>query len=351
MINFMNDYNSPGHPDVIRAIADASDSKYPGYGTDDVCESARAKIISLLGGQNEKANVHFMIGGTQTNLTAIGAFLRPHEAVIAPDSSHIQIHETGAIEAVGHRILIPQVSASARRRSDLVGKITADEVRNICLTHDNEHMVKPRLVYISQSTELGGVYSLSELRELRAACKEFNLLLYIDGARLAAALTSRANDASLPDLASLCDAFYIGGTKNGLLFGEALVIMNPALNEDFRYHLKQRGGLLAKGFLLGLQFLTIFEKDLYFNLAAHANQMAEYLRNGLKKAGVTFFVDSPTNQIFPIIDNNTLERLENNYLFEIWEKIDIKNTAVRFVTSWNTTAEEVEALLSAINRK
>ena len=342
MINFINDYNSPGHPAVIQAIAEAAGVKYPGYGTDDVCNAARQKIASLLGAQNSGADVHFLVGGTQTNFTAIGAFLRPHEAVIAPDSSHIQVHETGAIEAVGHRILMPRPNPSAP------GKISAGDVRLICKTHDNEHMVKPRLVYISQSTELGGVYSLAELRALRAACDDCGLLLYVDGARLAAALTSPVNDAALPDLASLCDAFYLGGTKNGLLFGEALVVMNPALKDDFRYHQKQRGGLLAKGFLLGLQFLAIFENDLYFSLAAHANQKAERLRTGLQKLDISFLVDSGTNQIFPILSNETVAALEKNFQFETWAPVDGQNTAVRFVTSWNTTDDEVGALLTAI---
>lgn len=357
MINFMNDYNSPGHPAVLKAVAEASQNKYPGYACDEVCERAKKKIIMRLG-QKREADIHFLTGGTQANLTAIGAFLRPHEAVIAADSAHIQVHETGAIEAAGHKILLeswrrppvtgksPAVS-SGEPSAQADGKLSADDVSRLYRLHSDEHMVKPRLVYISQSTELGGVYSFRELAELRTVCHEYNLLLYMDGARLAAALVSDANDALLPDVAELCDAFYIGGTKNGLMFGEAMVIMNNSLKEDFRYHQKQRGGLLAKGFLLGLQFDAIFEDDLYFKIAAHADRMACRLKTGFEKQGVRFFVDSHTNQLFPILSNGTINGLAGGFLFETWQEVDETHTAVRFVTSWNTTEEEVDALLGA----
>jgi len=360
MINFKNDYNSPGHPAVIQAVMDAAQTKYPGYATDEICGLARQKILSLLepgagvgacvnseagvgactsscAGSGADADVHFLAGGTQANLTAISAFLRPHEAVIAAGSAHIQVHETGAIEAVGHRILLTAAG----------DKVTAGEVRRLFRMHTDEHMVKPRLVFISQSTELGGVYSLAELRALREACDENGLLLYMDGARLAIALTAPGSDAGLPDLAELCDAFYIGGTKNGLMFGEALVIVNEALKADFRYYQKQRGGLLAKGFLLGLQFNAIFENGLYFEIAAHANKMAARLRTGLEELGCRFVVRSLTNQIFPVFRTSAVEKLAENFLFEIWEQMGGGYTAVRFVTSWNTTEEEIEALLAA----
>ena len=354
MINFMNDYNSPGHPDILRAVAGAAHCKYPGYGDDPVSEIAKQKIVSLLGGRKD-ASVHFLAGGTQVNLTAASAFLRPHEAVVAAGTAHVQVHETGAIEATGHRILLADepISGTGNNRQAAnpgCGKLTADGVRRVCKRHAGEHMVKPRLVYISQSTELGGVYSLSELQALRAACDEYGLLLYMDGARLAIALTAPGNDAGLPDIAELCDAFYIGGTKNGLMFGEALVIVNDALNEDFRFMQKQRGGLLAKGFLLGLQFGAIFEDDLFFKLAEHANKMAARLRLGLEKLGLRFYVGSLTNQIFPVLRDGDVKKLEETFFFETWETIEDGYTAVRFVTSWNTTEEDVDALLSAIGK-
>ena len=344
MINFMNDYNSPGHPAVLKAIADAAGCKYPGYGTDDVSEAARKKIINIIGGR-AGADVHFLAGGTQTNITATGAFLRPHEAVIAADTAHIQVHETGAIEAAGHRILLaPRTDGPADRNT---GKLAAGSVRSVYRMHTDEHMVKPRLVYISQSTELGGVYTLSELKALREVCDDCGLLLYMDGARLGAALVSRANDASLADIADLCDAFYIGGTKNGLLFGEALVIMNDGLKEDFRYMQKQRGGLLAKGFLLGLQFGAIFDGDLFFSIARHADDMAGRLRSGLTCIGCRFRVESATNQLFPVLRRETVDKLKNGFLFEPWGDVDDEYAAIRLVTSWNTTEEEVEAMIEA----
>ena len=336
MINFRNDYNSPGHPAVLRAVAECAGVKYPGYGTDAASERARSQIAGLLG-PGRCADIHFLAGGTQVNLTALSAFLRPHEAVIAAHSAHIQVHETGAIEAVGHKILLAGGG----------DKVTAGEVRRICRLHTDEHMVKPRLVFISQSTELGGVYGLRELADLHAACDELGLLLYLDGARLGVALTAPGSDAALSDIAGLCDAFYIGGTKNGLMFGEALVITNESLKCDFRYCQKQRGGLLAKGFLLGIQFGALFEGGLYFEIAAHANRMAARLREGLEKLGFTFFVDSRTNQLFPIFHTQAVEKLAESFMFEIWEKIDGIYTAIRFVTSWNTTEDEVDALLAA----
>jgi len=390
MINFMNDYNSPGHPDIIKAVADAAREKYPGYGTDAASERARNRIKALLGAGGD-ADVHFLAGGTQANVTAVSAFLRPHEAVIAADSAHINVHETGGIEAAGHKILLagggsdtagaqvavsgasgagkPGVESGAQGSGSGAsgagkpgvgsgapgtgsgrsgaGKLTAEGVRHICAVHADEHMVKPRLVYISQSTELGGVYTLRELNDLRAVCDEYGLLLYLDGARLAAALVSRVNDAQLGDIAALCDAFYIGGTKNGLLFGEALVIVNDLLKEDFRYLQKQRGGLLAKGFLLGLQFDALFENGLFFTVAGHADAMAERLRSGLEGLGCRFLVNSRTNQIFPIIRTEAVERLASLFLFETWSRVDEHYSSIRFVTSWNTTEDEVDALIEA----
>ncbi|MDR3120603.1 MAG: aminotransferase class I/II-fold pyridoxal phosphate-dependent enzyme [Clostridiales bacterium] len=345
-LNFMNDYNSVGHPNVLRALADASAAKFPGYGTDAETGRAVAAVRALI--QNEAADVHFLMGGTQTNLTAIAAFLRPHEAVIAPANAHINVHETGAIEAVGHKILT--VASND-------GKLRADDIRAVCARHGgDEHMVAPRLVFLSQSSELGTLYSMAELREIRAVCDALGLYLYVDGARLAVALTSPRNDVSLPALAALADAFYLGGTKNGLLLGEALVIANPKLTADFRYLIKQKGGLLAKGFLLGLQFCALLENGLYFELGIHANDMALRLREGLVKRGFTFFVDSPTNQIFPILPERAAEALAANVLYEVWEREPNVTgggkgkTAIRLVTSWNTDAAEIEAFFERLDR-
>ena len=337
MLNFLNDYNSVAHPKVLSYIQDAAANKYIGYSTDDVCATARETIRGLIG--NDNADVHFLTGGTQTNLSALTAFLRPHEAVIAADTAHINVHETGAIEASGHKILsVPSYD----------GKLMPEAVRGICAVNDNEHTVKPRLVFISQSTEYGTIYSLAELKSLREVCGELGLLLYLDGARLGAALMCAVNDSTIQDIAALTDAFYIGGTKNGLMFGEALVITNPAIATHFRYIIKQRGGLLAKGFLLGLQFEYALSGGLYFDLAKQANLQADKLRDGLTKLGVSFIVNSPTNQIFPILKTNTVAALAKSVLFQVWGKVDETRTAIRFVTTWHTDDREIDELLDKV---
>jgi len=333
-INLMNDYNITAHPQILEAIIDATGKRFVGYGTDEETVAAVAAVRQLVG--KPDADVHFLAGGTQTNLTAIGAFLRPHEAVISPASSHIYMHETGAIEASGHKIvnfLTPD------------GKADADSVRAIVLGHDNEHMVKPKLLFISQATELGTVYTRAELASLREVCDEYGLYLYIDGARLANALLSSYCDFSLEYIAEVADAFYIGGTKNGLLFGEALVIVNPSLRSDFRYMMKQRGGLLAKGFLLGIQFRVLLEDGLYIEQARHANDMANKLREGLLAAGISFFVHNDTNQVFLLAPTEKMPLLEERVSFERWGPEENGFVPIRFVTSWATTAEEIESVL------
>jgi threonine aldolase len=339
MVSFQNDYNSVGHPEILRALQEASIGAYCGYGMDDACEGARDIIRSLIG--NSGAQAHFLIGGTQANLTALAAFLRPHEAAISAASAHINGHETGAVEATGHKILIT---------CSKDGKIAPEGIRDVVSEHSNEHSVKPRLVFISQSTEFGTLYSLDELRALRQACNELGLLLYLDGARLGAALASQANDASLRDIAELTDAFYIGGTKNGLLFGEALIINNPSIGDCFRYVLKQRGGMLAKGFLLGIQFQRAFSDGLYFEVAKVADLQAEKLRSALVGLGVRFAVDSPTNQLFPVLRNETVTALSEDFLFEIWSRLDKENTVIRLVTTWRTTDDEIELLVEKISK-
>ena len=326
----MNDYNSSAHPRVLEALAGAEGKRFPGYGTDEETAAA-AEVVRRLTGRPD-ADVHFLAGGTQTNLTAIGAFLRPHEAVVSPASSHIYMHETGAIEAVGHKIL--NIPAE-------YGKATPAAVREAVASHADEHMVKPKLLFISQATELGTAYSLSELTALRQVSDEHGLFLYVDGARLANTLASEACDLTLEALAGLADAFYIGGTKNGLLFGEALVITNPLLKEDFRFLMKQRGALLAKGFLLGIQFRALLEDGLWLELARHANDMAARLKEGLRAAGVSIFVENDTNQVFLYARPDLTPLLEERILFERWGPEEKDGVPIRFVTSWATTEDEI----------
>lgn len=334
MIFFRSDYSLGAHPNVLKALADTNMEHSDGYGLDAHCFHAADMIRERI--QNPEAEVHFFIGGTPCNYTSLAAFLRPHEAVIAPRSGHIYMHETGAVEATGHKIL-------AQETPD--GKLRPEQIDAMMVEHEDEHMVKPRLVYISNSTEIGSIYTKSELAALRKACDENHLYLYMDGARLGCALTAEGSDLTLPDVAALTDAFYIGGTKNGALFGEALVINNPALTEDFRYITKQQTGLLAKGRLLGVQFEALFEDDLYFKLASHSNRLANMLRDGIAAGGYRFLTDSPTNQIFPILPTPLVEALEEKYFFYRWKAMDERNTCIRLVTSWGTSEEDVQSFL------
>jgi threonine aldolase len=333
MYSFKNDYAEGAHPRILQALADTNLEQSDGYGCDDHSLAAVRLIKGRLGGDPDKVDVHLLCGGTQTNLTAISAFLRPHEAAIGTNMSHIFVHETGAIEATGHKILtVPTTD----------GKLCPDGVQAVLDMHPNdEHMVKPRLVKISNSTEIGSVYTLKELEDLSRFCREKKLLLYADGARLGSALTSEGNETTLADMRRLTDAFYIGGTKNGALLGEALVIVNDALKEDFRYHIKQKGGLMAKGRILGIQFEELFRDDLFFDLARHANRLAQLIVGALGKAGYDFLTASPSNQIFPILPNSLIEKLQKNWAFYVWSKIDENRSSVRLVTSWATKEEAV----------
>lgn len=336
-ISFRNDYSEGAHPRLLQALAQASAEQNAGYGTDRHTARAVALIRSAVA--QAQADVHLLVGGTQTNLTAIAAFLRPHQAVIAVEAGHIATHETGAIEATGHKVLTVPA---------LHDKLTPALIQPLLDVHGNEHMVQPRLVYISNSTESGTIYSRAELEALSRFCRAHELLLYLDGARLGAALTAEGNDLDLPTIAALTDAFYIGGTKNGALLGEALVIVTPALQADFRYLIKQRGALLAKGMLLGSQFATLFEDGLFFELAAHANAMAQCLRAGLLAAGAQFTSDSPTNQQFIVVSAQQAERLAQRYDFERWETRGDGRLVIRFVTSWATTAGAVDRLCADV---
>lgn len=334
MYSFKNDYSEGAHPEILAALVRSNLQQQDGYGEDEFSLQA-AELIKRKIGLADSA-VHFLTGGTQANLTAISAFLRPHEAAISASTGHVLVHETGAIEATGHKVI--SVDSSN-------GKLTADQVRKVVTGHGDEHMVKPRLVYLSQPTEVGTIYSRLEMEQISRVCRELGLWLFVDGARLGSALCAAGNDLSLPLLAGLVDAFYIGGTKNGALLGEALVIRAEALKADFRYHMKQKGALLAKGRLIGIQFLTLFTGELYFELARHANRLADQLRQELHQAGYRFLTDSPTNQIFPILPTHIIDELLKEYSFYVWEKVDAENAAVRLVTSWATPPAAVEGFL------
>lgn len=330
MYSFKNDYSEGAHPRILNTLLETNMEQLEGYEEDIYTK----KAINLLKEKikREDIDIHLIPGGTQTNLIAISAFLRPYEAAIAVDTGHIFVHETGAIEATGHKV-IPVKGVE--------GKITTSAIKKILDVHTDEHMVKPKLVYISNSTEIGTIYTKNELKEISNFCKENNLILYIDGARLGSALTSEENNLTLSDLANFSDAFYIGGTKNGALIGEALVICKDSLKEDFRFHIKQKGAMLAKGRILGIQFLELFKDNLFFDLAKHANNMAKILKNGIYESGYLFLTNSSSNQLFPIFPNELIKKLEEKYSFSIWEKIDEENSAIRLVTSWATKEENV----------
>ena len=325
MYSFKNDYSEGAHPKILESLLKSNLEQCEGYGKDTYCEEAKKLIQNKL--NNKDVDVHFISGGTQTNLIAISAFLKPYEAVISANTGHIYINEAGSIESTGHKVIGVDVKDGKLRREDILAVLSK---------YTNEHVVKPKLVYISNSTEIGTIYTKSELKDLNDIRKENNLLLFMDGARLGSALSCKENDLTFEDISRLTDLFYIGGTKNGALLGEALVICNKKLQEDFRYNLKQKGAMLAKGRLLGIQFIELFKDNLYLEIGHHENHMADILRNGIKNIGYEFFVESPSNQIFPILDNNVIGELENNYGFNIWEKIDEKRTAIRLVTSFAT---------------
>ena len=338
--SFKNDYSEGAHPNIIQALVSSNLEQTDGYGYDPYCAKAKELIKERL--NNDDSDIHFIVGGTQTNLIMISSALRPFEAVIAANTGHINVHETGAIEATGHKV------CSAPFRKD--GKLRVQDVQAILDEHVDEHMVMPRMVYISQSTEVGTVYTKAELKEMYDFCQSNELLLFVDGARLGSALTSYENDITLEDLAHLSDAFYIGATKNGALIGEALIINNPALGKDFRYHIKQRGALLAKGRLLGIQFVELFKNDLFFELGKNANDRAMQLKRGLGELGVEFLTDSPTNQIFPVVANKDLDILKESYDYTFWSKVDEEKSCIRLCTSWATREDMVNEFLSDFNK-
>lgn len=340
---FHNDYNEICHPAVLQKMQENIGKQMGGYGEDGSCENAAAMICRLC--RNDNLAVHFLVGGTQTNLTVISAALRPHQAAIGALTAHINVHETGAIEATGHKVI-------ALPTQD--GKISADQIRNAVAMHyadtAHEHIPQPKLVYISNPTELGTIYSLNELQALSDACKALNLYLFVDGARLGYALAASGNDVTFADLARLTDVFYIGGTKVGAMFGEAVVFSNPVLAEDFRYIMKQHGAMLAKGWLLGLQYEALLEDNLYLKISSHADKMADSIRQTLAELNYPLLVESTTNQIFPILPDDLLDKLKDNFTFSEQERIDENHRAVRFCTSWATKQEAVAALCDELRK-
>lgn len=343
MLRFNCDYSEGAHPRILERLQQTNLEQTAGYGADPYCSRAADLIKEKC--KAPQAEVHFLCGGTQANLTVLAACSRPYQSIISAVSGHINVHETGAIEATGHRIeALPEDQ----------GKITAEQIARFCKAHwedDNpEFAPQPRTVYISFPTEYGTLYSLQELKDIRRVCDENHLFLFVDGARLGYGLTAPGNDVTLPDLAALADIFYIGGTKIGALLGEAVVIPNLKLQKDFRYFMKQKGGILAKGRLLGIQFLTLFEDDLYLQIAKHANDMASLVRTACKQAGFPFLYDSPTNQQFPILPNGLLARLEEVYSFAHIKRVDKNHTAIRICTSWATRPEDVEQLIADLRK-
>ena len=340
MVLLQSDYLEGACPEVLARLAATNEQQTPGYGEDTYCEEARDMIRSIC--QAPDAAVHFLVGGTQANRTVLASILRPHQGVLSADSGHIAAHETGAIENSGHKVLTLPSTA---------GKITGAQVEKYCAAHfadsSFEHMVQPGAVYISNPTEIGTIYTHSELEELYGSCRKWNLPLYIDGARLGCALYCEENDYTLSEMAQLCDVFTIGGTKMGALFGEAVVIMNPRLQPDFRYYIKQNGGMFAKGRLLGLQFLALLEDGLYERVARHELELAMQLKRGLLAKGYEFYVDSPTNQQFPIFSLETAKKIQEDFCYSLIEDRG-ETQVVRFCTSWCTRPEDIDALLAKL---
>lgn len=334
--SFRNDYSELCHPEILNALMKASTEQNIGYGLDTHTENAKNLIKEKL--RSDNCDIHFVTGGTQANATVISYILRPYEAVLSCSSGHINVHETGAIEATGHKVY----TAPGHE-----GKLYPEDILDALKLHHDEHMVKIGMVYISQSTEIGTVYSTEELKALYACCKENNLYLYIDGARLSSGLA--ASDVQFSMLKDLCDVMYIGGTKIGMLSGEAIVIFNDHLKPFFRHHIKNKTAMLAKGYVLGIQFERAFQDDLYFKMGQHENELAHFLSNELKQLAVPLLSESPTNQIFPIFSKENVDKLKKLYDFEIWEEVEDK-IAIRFVTSWFTTKEVCIELIEDIKK-
>lgn len=341
MISFENDYLEGAHEKVLKGLIETNLKQESGYGMDEFSKQAAEKIREAANCPN--AQIKFLVGGTQTNQVVIAALLQSYEGVIAADSGHVTTHEAGAIEYSGHKVLaLP--SEEGKLKPAAVGEYLATFFND----PNHEHMVFPGMVYISHPTEGGTLYTKAELTELSELCKQYGLPLYLDGARLGYGLMSADTDVTLADIAELCDVFYIGGTKIGALCGEAVVFTKENEPKQFTTIIKQHGALLAKGRLIGSQFLTLFTDDLYFEISRHAIEMAMKLKEGFVKKGYKLAIDSPTNQQFFIMDNEKLVELERQVKFSHWEKIDEAHTVVRAATSWATREEDIDTLLELI---
>ena len=337
MISFENDYSAGAHPKILQRLMETNMEPLPGYGVDHYCENAERKIQEACGCPG--AQVYFLTGGTQTNAVIISSILKSYEGVIAAETGHVNTHEAGAIEYTGHKVLaLPEHQ----------GKLDAGEIRtylkNFYEDESYEHEVFPGMVYLSWPTEYGTLYSRKELEDIAVVCHEYETPLFLDGARLGYGLMSPEADMKLPDIAEICDVFYIGGTKVGALCGEAVVFPRGNAPKHFMTMVKQHGAMLAKGRLLGVQFDALFTDNLYLNISRNAIQMAERLKALLHEKGLTFYLESPTNQQFVILENETYKRLREHVALSFWSKYDEAHTVVRFATSWSTTEEDLEEL-------
>lgn len=336
---FKNDYSEGCHPSILKALTETNLTQQDGYGDDTYSQEAKAFIRSAV--DQPDAAVHFVSGGTQANLLIAAAALRPYQSLIAADTGHVSVHETGAVEATGHKIeTVPS--------SD--GKLHPENIAHLLKQLGDVHATQPKMVYISNATELGTLYSKAELTALSEYCRENDLYLFMDGARLPVALTGSGNDLSLADIARLVDVFYIGGTKNGALLGEAIVITHRKIQAGFAYHIKQRGAMLAKGRLLGLQFLCLLENNLIFEMAQHANTLARKIANKIHALGFPFLVEPATNQLFPILPYRVIRQLETSCAFYVWTPIDEERAAIRLVTSWATDEQACDAFIELLRQ-
>ncbi|MEA4987340.1 MAG: aminotransferase class I/II-fold pyridoxal phosphate-dependent enzyme [Anaerovorax sp.] len=339
MYSFICDYSEGAHPNILKALSDACYEQNEGYNYDQHCLRAAKRIKEEI--KRDDVDVYFLPGGTPTNLISITACLRSYEAIIAPSTGHIEVHETGAIEATGHKIL-PIDSPD--------GKLTPSHIQKILNGFEDEHTVRRKMVFLTNPTENGTIYKKAELQAIRKICDDNDMYLYIDGARLGCAIMAEGNDVKMEDLPEIADIFYIGGTKNGALMAEALIIVNDKIKPDFRFHIKQRGALTAKGSVLGIQFEELMRDNLYFKLAKHSNEMAQKLAKEFERLGFSFLTQSPTNQIFPILPNSIISELEKSYQFYIWQVIDQDHSAIRLVTSWATPEEKVDQFIKDLKQ-
>lgn len=339
MYSFICDYSEGAHPNILKALADTCYEQNEGYNYDQHCLTAAKRIKEEI--KRDDVDVYFLPGGTPTNLISITACLRSFEAIIAPSTGHIEVHETGAIEAAGHKILPIETPD---------GKLTPSHIQKILNGFEDEHTVRRKMVFLTNPTENGTIYKKAELQAIRKICDDNDMYLYIDGARLGCAIMAEGNDVKMEDLPEIADIFYIGGTKNGALMAEALVIVNDKIKPDFRFHIKQRGALTAKGSVLGIQFEELMRDNLYFKLAKHSNEMAQKMAKELEGLGFSFLTQSPTNQIFPILPNSIISELEKSYQFYIWEVVDHDHSAIRLVTSWATPEEKVDQFIKDLKQ-